>query len=163
MTLYEITGEYCALLEYADSTDEADEQVFLDTLESVRGELEVKADSYAAVITEINAEIEKFNAELKRLAARRDAMKNNVRRMKEMMLEAMEVMGVKEIPTQHFKLKVQGNGGPRPMEVDTDKVPDSFQKVIYEPDTDKIRKALENGEELPFARLKERGKHLSIK
>ena len=33
MTLYDITGEYLQLLEYADSSE--DEQLFLDTLESI--------------------------------------------------------------------------------------------------------------------------------
>ena len=56
-TLYQITNEYLELLDLADK----DDQAFLDTLESITGELQDKAESYAVVISEINAGIEKFN------------------------------------------------------------------------------------------------------
>jgi len=42
-------------------------------------------------------------------------------------------------------------------------VPESFLKVIYEADKDKIRQALKDGQELSFARLEERGRHITIK
>ena len=42
-------------------------------------------------------------------------------------------------------------------------VPNDYLKVIYEPDKDKIRQALEDGTELPFAHLEEKGKHVVIK
>ena len=161
-TLYEIQGDYLALLEFADATDPDDQQTFLDTLESIQGELEIKADNYAAVITEINANIDKFDAEIKRLTAKKNAMKNSVQRMKDRLLEAMQLMDVKEIAGEHFKLKIQNNGGAQPVEITGD-VPDNYQRIIYEPDTEKIRKALESGETLDFAELKERGQHLRIK
>ena len=161
-TLYEIKNEYMTLLEYADSLSEEDEQMFLDTLESIQGELEVKADNYAAVITEINAEIGKFEAEIKRLKDRQDAMKNNVKRMKEALLFAMKSMGRKEIEGEHFKLKIQPNGGKQKLAITGD-VPDNYQKIVYEADNDKIRAALEAGEALGFAHLEERGEHLRIR
>ena len=161
-TLYEITGEYCALLDYADSTDSEDEQVFLDTLESITGELEIKADNYAAVITEINATIDKFNAEIKRLTAKKEAMENNVKRMKTALLESMQQMGIPEIQGQHFKLKIQNNGGLKPLKITGD-VPNNYKRIVYEDDKEKIRKDLEAGKKLEFAHLEERGQHLRIK
>ena len=47
------------------------------------------------------------------------------------------------------------------MEVDATAVPDDYMKKI--PDTSKIREALNAGEILPFAELKDRGEHLRIK
>lgn len=54
------------------------------------------------------------------------------------------------------------NGGKKPV-ILSDEVPQEWQKVKYEPDNKRIREALENGEELPFAKLGERGERLSIK
>ena len=160
-TLYEITGEYCTLLEYADSMDPDDEKVFLDTLESIEGELSIKAENYAAIIKEIDAEAKKFDDEIKRLEAKRDVMKNNIKHMKAALLNVMNIMGLDEIKTDHFKLKICKNGGKQPLKL-TGEVPDSYQRIIYEPDTDKIRETLESGKELDFAYLEERGKHLRI-
>jgi hypothetical protein len=42
-------------------------------------------------------------------------------------------------------------------------LPDKFKKITIEPDNDKIREALEKGEEVPGCVLEERGQHLSIK
>lgn len=161
-TLYEITGEYCSLLEYADSIDAEDEQIFLDTLESITGELEVKADNYAAVITEISASVKKFDEEINRLTARRNAMENNIKRMKTALLEAMQQMNVPEIQGQHFKLKIQNNGGQKPLKITGD-VPDNYKRIVYEDDKERIRKDLEAGKKLDFAHLEERGQHLRIR
>lgn len=43
LKLYEITGEYLTLCQMAEDTD-VDATVFADTLASIQGELEVKAD-----------------------------------------------------------------------------------------------------------------------
>ena len=39
----------------------------------------------------------------------------------------------------------------------------NYQKIIYEADKEKIRKDLEEGKELKFAYLEERGKHVVIR
>ena len=160
-TLYEITSEYQALLDYADGTDLEDQKIFADTLESIQGELTVKADGYAAVIAEISGSIKKFDAEIKRLTARRDAMENSIKRMKETLFNAMKAMEMDEIKTDFHKFKICNNGGKQALEV-TGEVPESYTKVIIEPDNDKIRAAIEAGEEITFAHLKERGQHLRI-
>lgn len=160
-SLYEIKGEYLELLSYADSGNPDDEQLFLDTLESIQGELEVKADNYAAVIKEIEGSVDKFSKEIKRLTSAKEIMENHIKVMKARLLDAMQTMDVKEIKGEHFKLKIQNNGGKQGIEYTGD-VPDSFKRVVYEDDTEKIRKALEDGEELGFAHLKPRGQHIRI-
>ena len=64
-TLYDIQGEYLTLLSYADEIE--DPKLFLDTLESIQGELEVKADNYGIVIAEMNSAVKKYEAEIERL------------------------------------------------------------------------------------------------
>ena len=162
MTLYEIADDYLKLLDMADSMEPDEEQTFLDTLEGVKGEITKKTDSYCAVITEINANIDKFDAEIKRLTARKQAMENHVKRMKEALLEAMKTCDLPEITGEHFKLKIQNNGGKRKLNV-FGEVPDNYKRIVYEDDTDKIRKDLEDGKELPFAFLEERGQHVRFR
>lgn len=161
MTLYEITNEYQTLLDYADGTELEDQKIFADTLESIQGELSIKADGYAAVIAEIDASIKKFDEEIGRLTKRRDAMKNSVARMKEALFTAMKAMELDEVKTDFHKFKIVNNGGKRGLEITGD-VPDNYKRVVYENDNEKIRTALEAGEELSFAHLKERGQHLRI-
>ena len=160
MTLYDITGEYLQLLEYADSSE--DEQLFLDTLESITGELEVKADSYGIVIDEINTRVEQFKKEIQRLSDRNAAMEKAVKNMKERLKNAMDLMDVKEVKTEHYTFKIQNNGGKAPINY-TKEVPMSYKRVVYENDTDRIRLDLESGKKLDFAELLERGTHLRIR
>jgi hypothetical protein len=159
--LYELTNDYLTLMEFADSTDPDDEQVFLDTLEGLMGAVEAKADSYAAVISHMEAHEDLLQKEIDRLTAKKTAISNNKKRMKDSLQSAMIAMDQKTIKTDLHTFRVQKNGGKQPLDIFGD-VPDKFQKVVYEPDKDLIRKALENGEELEFAVLKERGEHLVI-
>jgi hypothetical protein len=159
--LYELTNDYLTLMEFADSTDPDDEQVFLDTLEGLMGAVEAKADSYAAVISHMDAHEDLLQKEIDRLTAKKTAISNNKKRMKDSLQSAMIAMDQKTIKTDLHTFRVQKNGGKQPLDIFGD-VPDKFQKIVYEPDKDLIRKALENGEELEFAVLKERGEHLVI-
>lgn len=160
-SLYDLKNDYLTLMEYADSTDPDDEQVFLDTLEGLMGAVEAKADSYAAVISHMDAHEDLLQKEIDRLTAKKTAISNNKKRMKDSLQAAMIAMDQKTIKTDLHTFRVQKNGGKQPLDIFGD-VPDKFQKIVYEPDKDLIRKALENGEELEFAVLKERGEHLVI-
>ena len=160
-SLYDLKNDYLTLMEYADSTDPDDEQVFLDTLEGLMGAVEAKADSYAVVISHMEAHEDLLQKEIDRLTAKKTAISNNKKRMKDSLQSAMIAMDQKTIKTDLHTFRVQKNGGKQPLDIFGD-VPDKFQKVVYEPDKDLIRKALENGEELEFAVLKERGEHLVI-
>ena len=53
-SLYELTEQYAAVRDMLFDED-VDEQVINDTLESIEGAIEVKADNYAKIIREMNA------------------------------------------------------------------------------------------------------------
>ena len=53
-SLFDLQGDFLALYELA--TSEGDEQAFLDTLEGLMGELEVKAGGYVHVIKQLEME-----------------------------------------------------------------------------------------------------------
>lgn len=164
-SLYALTHEYEALMEYADSTDPEDQQVFEDTLESVMSELAIKTDAYAVVIHDIQAKKEMLKREVDFLKAKIDSLDNNEQRMKDRMADAIRAIEPekREIRGEIYTFKLKKNGGKQGIEYkDTVRVPDRFMRVVYEKDTDKIREALEKGEKLNFAALKERGEHIEI-
>lgn len=161
-TLYEITGQYMQLLELLEDVDELEEQVIKDTLEGIEGELEIKADGYAKIIKEIDAEATKYEEEKKRLEKRGNALRNRSRILKEHLYNSMKVTGKTKFKTELFSFGIQKNGGLQPMEIVPDKeIPDEYLKK--EPDNTKIREALKEGKNLPFVVLKERGDHLVIR
>lgn len=161
-TLYELTGAYLLLLEMMDDVDNYDSQAVIDTLEGIDGELEIKAENYAKIIKEISAEAAKYAEEKERLAARQAALENRAKILKDNLYNAMKVTGKVKFKTGLFSFGIQKNGGLQPLEVkEGAKIPDEYLKK--EPDIMKIRVALKEGKELPFAELKERGDHLVIR
>lgn len=160
MTLYEITTDIQQLLEMAQDP-EVDPQIISDTMEGLEAELETKAEGYIVVIKELEAQEEKYRAEISRLGKHLDTIGKNIDRMKNRLLEAMQAAGKDKLPTEHFKLSVAKNGGLAPLVYDRD-VPSEYRKIVYQIDTQKIRDALKT-EKLDFAHLGERGVHLGIK
>lgn len=159
-SLYDLTGEFKALYELA--INDEDPQAFLDTLEGLKGELEVKAGGYVHVIKQLMMEADECDKLIDAFTAKKSARMNNVKRMKDALMAAMDAAGIDSLKAGEFNLKISKNGGLQPMKITGD-VPDNFTKVIVEPDSKKIRDALANGEALEFAHLEERGRHLNIK
>lgn len=160
-TLYELTGEYLQLLEMMGEED-VDPQVLADTLEGIGGEFEMKAEAYAKIIKELEAEVGKFRSEIDRLVARRISIENNIDRLKQHLFASMKVTGKLKFKTDLFSFGIQKNGGKRPVRLlDDVEVPEEFCKYI--PDNAKIRESLEAGKVLPFAVLEEAGEHLRIR
>ena len=138
MTLYELTGQYDMLMNMLYDED-IDEEVLLDTLEGMEGEIEDKADNYAKLIRNITADVESIKAEETRLSLRRKTLEN---------------------------ITVANNGGEQPVEVTQilGDIPDEFlipQDPI--PDKKAIRKYLQEHGDTEFARLLPRGRHLMIR
>lgn len=161
-SLYELTGEYMQLLEMLEESDNLEEQVIKDTLEGIDGELEIKADGYAKIIRELEAEAKKFEEESKRLTDRCSTLKNRVKLLKEHLFRSMQITGKTKFKTDLFSFAIQKNGGVCPMEIKPDMdIPEEYLRK--EPDNEKIRQTLNAGTELPFAVLKEREWHLRIR
>lgn len=70
-SLYELTGRMDYLRQLLEDP-EAEEQVILDTIESIDYEIEEKADGYAKIIRMLNAEVDAIGAEVECLNARKN-------------------------------------------------------------------------------------------
>lgn len=164
-TLYELKGDYLRLLEMAEDPD-TDEEVLADTLESLDYEIEEKADAYVAVIGELNADVEKIDAEIKRLTARKKTISGNADRIKQNLQDTMTAIGKKKIKTALHTISVVKNGGKVPLVIDSidiEELPDIFVNVEKSINKNIIREYLEKGGELGYARFGEQGYHLTIR
>lgn len=141
--------------------DDVDEQMIFDTLESIEGEIEDKADNYAYIITEILNDANACKLEKDRLEKRQKSLENKAKNLKKNLMEIMKDTGKTNFKTQLHTFRIQKNGGKRALTIDGE-VPVEYTKTIIENDTDKIRQALEEGKELSFAHLEAQGESLRI-
>ena len=108
MTLYELTAEYQQLLDLAEDPD-IPEEALADSLEALGMDIEDKADGYAKVIAQLNADAAALKAEIDRLTARKRTIERNVDRMKESLKSAMILTGKTKFKTELFSFNVQKN------------------------------------------------------
>ena len=163
-SLFDIVGEFEQLYEMATSDEEQAEQVFIDTLDSLKGELTEKASGYVAVMNRLQMEQDKADEIVKRYTAIRNARKNAIARMKDACMWACENLGVTEIDAGDMTIQVKNNGGQLPIIIEEGKeVPQNLCKVTIEPDKSLIREYLKDHPDCEFARIGERGKHIEVK
>ena len=166
MTLYELSIMFHTILELAED-GEIDMEIINGSLDCVEADIEQKLDSYGVVINELSDDIEKLDKEIKRLTERKRMIDGNITRMKGAIKDAMVSIGKKKIKGDKFTWTIAKNGGKRPVimkeGVNILEIPERFQDWTVKPDREQIREALENGEELDFATLGERGESLRLK
>lgn len=154
MTLYELTGDYLGLLELAEDP-ETDPQIFQDTLEGIEGAIEDKADGYARVIKQLDANAKALDEEIKRLKSKKDACKNNIDRMKLHLTNAMIAIDKRKFKTDLFSFNVQKNQASVILDVDEADIPDEFMRIKKEVSKTAIKEAIDAGKEISFAHLEQ--------
>ena len=159
--IYELANNYDEVLTMLYDED-VDEQMILDTLEGIEGEIEDKADNYAKIIKELEAKQNARKEEAKRLTESAKVFENRVKALKSNLFNAMKQTGKTKFATDLFTFNIVKNGGLQKITIEGE-VPEEYTKTIVETDTDKIREALEEGKELAFAHLEPRGESLRIK
>ena len=148
-TLYQLTADYLNLLEMAEDPD-IDEQAFMDTLDGIEGAIEVKAENYAKIMRQLEADAAACDAESKRLKNKSKTIENNIKRMKTALQYAMEVTGKTKFKTALFSFGIQKNPAAVVMdEAYIENIPDRFL-IPQDPQIDKraIKEALKAGENL---------------
>lgn len=166
-TLYELTNDYKHILSLA-SDPEIDPQIIEDTLESIAGEIEAKADGYAKVIAELKIKSQEVRAkgnaiieEGKRINSFADLIDANIDRMKSNLHASMEATGKTKFKTDLFSFSIRKN--PPKVVVDNDEaVLPEYLKIKTEIDKKAIAESLKAGHKLDFAHL-ESGTSLVIK
>ena len=164
MTLYELSNDYMTLLEMAEDPD-IDEQAFMNTLEGIEGALEDKADGYAKVIRNLEADAAACDAESKRLRNKKQTIENNIKRMKSALQFAMRMTGKTKFKTALFTFGIRKN--PPSVVIDAANVRDFPEQYIIEsePILDKwaLKDALKAGEDMTGLCHLEQSESLSIR
>lgn len=159
-TLFELVDEMQELYDMATDPD-TDPEALEGSIESVMGAIEVKSCAYANLIKQLEMEQNQAEMVSKAFADKARVRKNNVKRLKEALMIAMDRLDMTALPAGAFTFKIAKNGGLQPLKIDGE-VPQNMTKVIVEPDNDKIREFLKDNE-CEWAHLEERGRHIVIK
>ena len=160
-TLYELSEQYQELLSMALDPD-IDEEAIADTLEGLEGEIEDKADGYAKVMRNLEADASAIKAEIARLTERKKHIEANIDRMKRSLETAMRLTGKTKFKTSLFSFNIAKN--PASLKIDNpDRVPEEFL-IPQDPkiDTVGIKKELKEGTVFDWCHL-EQGESLRIR
>ena len=164
MQLYEITGRYKALFDEFDDSDIEDEgvlQAYFDTLESIEGEFEEKAENIAVFIKTLNAEAEAIKNEKQKLEARMKAKENKAKWLKNYLLNAMNAIGSKKIETAKVKITTRLNAESVKCSDEQNCMEwlmknNQFDLLGYKPpefSKSKVKDAINSGLEIPYCEL----------
>ena len=160
MNLYELTAVYQQLQAEIENGEDVE-----GILAVINDELETKADGYARVIRNMEAQVDMFKNEEKRLADKRKTIEFGIERLKKNLFESMKTTGKVKFKTDLFSFSIQKNGGALPVVVDvtTDKLPDDLVQITEKPDLKAIAKYIEETGDITYAHFGERGESLRIK
>ena len=160
-TMYELTADYLAVL--AMATDgETPPDAIADTLEAIGGEIELKAENSAVIMQELKAEVDKLDAEIKRLTARKNALETNADEIKDRIYNAMKKTKKEKFKTTLFSFSIKKNP-PKLIIDDRTKIPKKY--LIPQPakiDNAALKADLSEGKKCKYAHI-EQGESLTIK
>lgn len=168
MKLFEVVENIDYLLQQMDEAQsEEEEQIYRDTIESLDYDLETSIENITKSIKNLEAAMMAYKDQADFFAEKAKRADNKIARRKGLIKWAMEKRGKDKVKAGNFDVRIQANGGKQGLEylVSYDKLPDQLSRceVVYSPVEDKIREALERGEDLSqYVKLKERGSHLRI-
>ena len=153
--LFDIAREY---REAADKLADLDlpPEAIEDTLESLSGDLEVKATNTAFVIRNLEASAAAIKEAEAQMAARRKAIESRAARVRDYLLANMMVAGIQKIECPFFRLAVRDN--PPAVEVyEPGLVPSEYMRrpepPPATPDKTAIKEAMKAGIEVPGCKL----------
>jgi hypothetical protein len=155
--MYELTDAYNRLLEAAQDVNS---EAFEDTLQSITESIEDKAQGYAAVISELQGEVEKRKKEIERITKQKAAMENSIKLMKENLLHGMETAGIQKTKGRYM-VSIRNNA-PHAVITDENMIPVQFIKTVETIDKSGLTAYLKANEIVRGAHL-EQGKSLQIR
>lgn len=151
MKLYEFTQNYLQLI---DRADEIDEDVLIDTIDSIKESVEEKAENIAKLVRSFEADGKTIKTEEERLAAKRKTLENQVSYLKKYLFEQLETMGIQKIKRPLFTIAIQKNP-PSVDVIDESLIPEDFWIPLgAKLDKTSILHSLKSGESVPGTAIK---------
>lgn len=141
-------------------------EALMDELIASTDAVNSKIDAYGHVIDRATKDAATIKERMAHLAARRKAAESKVRGLKQRMQYMMQQRGVNKIEGKYYTFARQNNGGQLPLlvdEVDPLELDDRFQTTTVALDKSEVRRALDAGEEIEWARYGERGESIRLR
>ena len=164
LTLYTIADQYLQDLQKLQDMD-LDEQTFADTLESLSGDLEVKATNVAMFVRNLEVNAESIKAAEKQMAERRKAIESKAERIRNYLKDNMARTGITKIDCPYFALSLR-NSPPAVEVINADEIPAQYFDIPEPPapvlNKNRLKDDLKNGVIVEGARLTQ-GSYLQIK
>lgn len=142
ITLYEMTSD---LIELLDA--EISEEVKTEIMETIKLQMETKAENIIAVIRNYETRIDAVKAEEKRLAEYRKSEEKKLENLKQYTTYCMEQLGNKKLETSLGRISLRKKPASLNI-VDENKVPEQYKELIQTVKIDKaqIKKDLKEQE-----------------
>ena len=155
MHLFELNEKFDAIVAMIEDDDnEIDEQVLIDTLESIELDRDLKLDNIATLIERNNAYANAYAEKQKKLQAAKKQLQTANERLQWYMTQAMDQAGMKELKTENHMLRPRNYKASVVVD-DTSAIPEQYMvtKTTVTPDKNAIFKVLKAGEEVPGTHL----------
>ena len=146
--LYEMTGELISQLSNIQERLESGLEVHQDEIDMVinlKDDTENKAIKVAKFVKNLLSDSDQFEAEIKRMQAKKKATDNLANKLKTYLLENMQVLGIDKLGDRVFSVSIRNN----PLSVNvTDAVllPKEYQVVKVEPNKKALLDAYKKNE-----------------
>jgi hypothetical protein len=154
MKLYELTQNYLNLLELLENPD-VPKEVVEAALEEVEGSFDDKAENIVKLIKSIEADVKGYKEEETRLSTRRKTLENKVKGLKDYLEGSMIALDKKDIKGKIFTLAIKKNP-PSIIIDDFNILPMEYKKIEEKEDKKKIKESIDNGIEVPGARIEQK-------
>ena len=164
MNIYDLTAEMLQLQQMLEDPD-VDSDDIAALMVELDAEIEKKADGYAKVIRNMEGDLAAIKAEQQRLTEKKNLLESGIKRLKDNLQQSMIATGKRKFKTDLFSFNIQKNGGADPVVVDvpTDELPDDLVIVSEKPDLKAIAAYIKETGDITFAHFGERGESLRIK
>ena len=145
MNIYEIKDDILMLQDML--LEDPENECIQDTLEALKGELDVKAEGYVMVMKNMQSQVDAYKAEIGRMTDRKRTIENSIERMKTALFEAMKDTGTEKVNGELFTISLRNNAPQLPKDLDYKQVPVQYL-VEQEPTIDRtnLLKAVKDGE-----------------
>ena len=104
--MYELSNSVIGLRNMLDD-ESIDDQTFADTLESIEGEIEIKAENLLKFEREVLADVSAIDAEIKRLTKIKNVRKNRADSLREYLRSNMERSEIDKIACPFFAITLR--------------------------------------------------------
>lgn len=155
ISLYQLAEDYLAAADQLADM-EMPLEVVNDTLESMRGDIQVKATNVAMFVRNLESQADAIREAEKQMAARRKAIEHRAQFIREYLLHNMQRTGINEISCPYFAIKRKLNP---PKVILHGTVPEQFLRHPEPPPPEADKKAIAEyikaGNTVDWAELKQ--------